>query len=338
MSSQASVVTSKSKLLPLVNGSTLERGQKSEAATQSKAMPESASNSMEGVVPTAVVEESMVDSSTAVQPSIPDKKTTNPAASPSTVPQEPSSDSNNHLVTDVALRPLALLVPAAVHNAQTCQTNDSIVDQSLSSSDQGSEAKRPLDLKRELVLIREDAREQRARTDQLMALLQNEAIQRRQAEQRLAEMATQLQEQSHLTMKRDLEARRSEALTMMYKAKVEMRDANVLVSNANRELAEAKFEALKAQAENQKLLLKVRELEGQRQSSLATDISTSSSSSESSKGYNHGGAESGKGGQADNETMGFHPKDHDELPDRILFMQREPLKKPSRNTDGKQGA
>ncbi|KAI8606162.1 hypothetical protein EDD21DRAFT_361679 [Dissophora ornata] len=118
-----------------------------------------------------------------------------------------------------------------------------------------------LTFQQELTLLREEAREQRSRTDQMMLLLHNEATQRHQAEQRLAEMAAQLQEEGMKALKRDLEAKRAEAMTMMYKAQVDMREASAIASKAREERAEALYKAARAEAENEKLLRRMKEME-----------------------------------------------------------------------------
>ncbi|KAG0299168.1 hypothetical protein BGZ98_010285, partial [Dissophora globulifera] len=120
---------------------------------------------------------------------------------------------------------------------------------------------RKLDVAHELALFREEVHELRTRTDQLMTLLQSETAQRRQAEQRLMEAQRETQDQEILALKRDLEAKRSEALTAMYKATAEQKEAYAIAAKAREERAEALYEAARADAERQKLAKKVLELE-----------------------------------------------------------------------------
>ncbi|KAI8350262.1 hypothetical protein B0O80DRAFT_458550 [Mortierella sp. GBAus27b] len=312
-------------------------------------MPQHPDESMEGVVSTtttvAVVEktERMNTSAAASIPSpAPDTptnsmKTTARAASTTAELQGTSSNSNQHAPA---------FAPATVRHNNTPPVDKSkggvvVVDPSS------------LDLKQELAQIREETREQRLRMDQLMDLLQCEIHQRRQAEERLADMSSQLQEQNLVAIKRDLEAKRADALTMMYKAQAEVREASARIAEANKERAEAKVEALRAQAENQKLLTRIRDLEsGQglvggvgplqlpyqqyqllRQTGEANSVSgelnslaVASSSSEISKGYMYYTGESDRMKYTDCEHGDLTK--YEELPDRILFMQREPLKKP----------
>ncbi|KAF9104149.1 hypothetical protein BGX27_010237 [Mortierella sp. AM989] len=112
----------------------------------------------------------------------------------------------------------------------------------------------------ELTFIREEAREQRARTDQLLTLLHNEAMQRQEAEKRLAEMALEMQDQQIKALRKDLEAKRSEALTMMYKAQAEMQEASVIASEAREQRAKAMEESAKAQVEILILQKKIQEM------------------------------------------------------------------------------
>ncbi|KAF9359057.1 hypothetical protein BGX34_008568 [Mortierella sp. NVP85] len=304
-------------------------------SVQSKTTPACSNGSGEDFIPRTAVKESTVEKSASTAPSIPDSSVSHAITTiPSAVLQTPTGGINGHHTADVTSQQV---VSVSVSRISSLQTKEATGPTDQSSLNPKSEVKQPLDFKQELVLIREEAREQRARTDQLMALLHSEALQRRQAEQRLSEMASQLQEQSLLAIKRDLEAKRSEALSMMYKAQIEIQEAAVLVSKANAERAEAKAEALKAQAENQKLLAKIRELGDQRQKD--GDIGASSEF----KGHGGTGAmachthpiyASGiRKNTPERERNGLNPLDHEDLPERILFMQRDPPKK-SRSIDG----
>jgi hypothetical protein len=304
-------------------------------SVQSKTIPACPTGGGEDFIPRTAVKESTVEKSASTAPSISDGSMSHAITTiPSAVLQTPTGSIHGHYTADVISQQLVSVSVSRVSSLQTKEATGP-TDQSL--LDYKSEVKQPLDFKQELVLIREEAREQRVRTDQLMALLHSEALQRRQAEQRLLEMASQLQEQSLLAIKRDLEAKRSEALSMMYKAQIEVQEAAVLVSKANAERAEAKAEALKAQAENQKLLAKIRELGDQRQK----DGDISSSSELKSHGgtgamacHTHPSYTSGiRKNTPERERNGLNPLDHEELPERILFMQRDPPKK-SRSIDG----
>ncbi|KAK3828076.1 MAG: hypothetical protein J3Q66DRAFT_321751 [Benniella sp.] len=304
-------------------------------SVQSKTIPTCPNGSGEDFIPRTAVKDSTVEKSTSTATSSSDSSMNRAITTvPSAVLQTPTGSMNGHHAANVISQQLVSVSVSRISSLQTKEATGP-TDQSL--LDYRSEGKQPLDFKQELVLIREEAREQRARTDQLMALLHSEALQRRQAEQRLLEMASQLQEQSLLAIKKDLEAKRSEALSMMYKAQIEMQEAAVLVSKANAERAEAKAEALKAQAENQKLLAKIRELGDQRQKDGDIGFSSefkSHGGAGSMACYTHPSYASGiRKNTPERERNGHNPLDDKELPERILFMQRDPPKK-SRSMDG----
>ncbi|KAF8983206.1 hypothetical protein BGZ46_010668 [Entomortierella lignicola] len=116
-------------------------------------------------------------------------------------------------------------------------------------------------VRQELIIIREEAREQRARTDQLLTLLHNEAQQRHEAERRIAEMTVEIQDQQVKILRKDLEAKRSEALSMMYKAQAEMREASAIASEAREQRAKAMEDSARAQVEIQSLQRRIQEME-----------------------------------------------------------------------------
>ncbi|KAF9999789.1 hypothetical protein BGZ79_006626 [Entomortierella chlamydospora] len=116
-------------------------------------------------------------------------------------------------------------------------------------------------IKQELALIREESQAQRARTDQLLELLHNEALQRREAEKRLAEMSFEIQDQQMKILRKDLEAKRSEALSMMYKAQAEMREASLIASEAREQRSKAMEESARAQVEIQILQKRIQDME-----------------------------------------------------------------------------
>ncbi|KAF9166497.1 hypothetical protein BGX20_000192 [Mortierella sp. AD010] len=116
-------------------------------------------------------------------------------------------------------------------------------------------------IKQELALIREESQAQRARTDQLLELLHNEALQRREAEKRLAEMSFEIQDQQMKIFRKDLEAKRSEALSMMYKAQAEMREASLIASEAREQRSKAMEESARAQVEIQILQKRIQDME-----------------------------------------------------------------------------
>ncbi|KAG0369968.1 hypothetical protein BGZ54_008271 [Gamsiella multidivaricata] len=143
-------------------------------------------------------------------------------------------------------------VKGAVEDTRSLGTSQSDVSKAATT--------KYLDLQQQLSMIREEAREQRARTDQVMALLHNEAQQRRLAEQRLAELRAENQEKAFEILRSDLEAKRAEAVSMMHKAQVEMQEAALTVARTREERAEALFQAAKFEAENQRLLRKIMEM------------------------------------------------------------------------------
>ena len=87
-----------------------------------------------------------------------------------------------------------------------------------------------MDIEKELRLIREEGQEQRLRTDQLLAQLESEARLRREADQRVSQLSQELQNERHLTLEKDLELKRSEALLMMAKAHKEIQQGKVLIA------------------------------------------------------------------------------------------------------------
>ncbi|KAF9355839.1 hypothetical protein BGX26_006054 [Mortierella sp. AD094] len=133
-------------------------------------------------------------------------------------------------------------------------------------------------IKQELALIREESREQRARTDQLLELLHSEALQRREVEKRLAEMSFEIQDQQMKILRKDLEAKRSEALSMMYRAQAEMREASLIASEAREQRSKAREDSARAHVEIQILQKRIQDMEHQYGSGSSIGIIGSSSS------------------------------------------------------------
>lgn len=126
-----------------------------------------------------------------------------------------------------------------------------------------------MDIEKELRLIREEGQEQRLRTDQLLAQLESEARLRREADQRVSHLSQELQNERHLTLEKDLELKRSEALLMMAKARKEIQQGKVLIAQAKEELAleraakaEAMIETARIEVERNRLLAYVQSLGG----------------------------------------------------------------------------
>ncbi|KAF9906628.1 hypothetical protein EC991_000429 [Linnemannia zychae] len=124
-----------------------------------------------------------------------------------------------------------------------------------------------LDIEQELRLIRQEGQEQRLRTEQLLAQLESEARLRRESDARVAQLTRDLQNERHLTLEKELESKRSEALLMMAKAREELQHGQVLIAQAREELAieraakaEAMVETAKMQVERDRLLAYVQSL------------------------------------------------------------------------------
>ncbi|KAI1313002.1 hypothetical protein EDD11_002780 [Mortierella claussenii] len=101
-----------------------------------------------------------------------------------------------------------------------------------------------LQFEQELAKMREEARQQRIRTDQLLELLHTEALQRREAEQQGSQMRQELQDTRLQLLRKELEARRSETIAMMHKAQLESREAAVAVAEAKEQYAKAVAEIM----------------------------------------------------------------------------------------------
>jgi hypothetical protein len=124
-----------------------------------------------------------------------------------------------------------------------------------------------MDIEKELRLIREEGQEQRLRTDQLLAQLESEARLRREADRRVSQLTQELQNERYLTLEKDLESKRSEALLMMAKAREEIQQGKVLIAQAKEELAleraakaEAMIETARIEVERNRLLAYVQSL------------------------------------------------------------------------------
>ncbi|KAF9433237.1 hypothetical protein BGZ76_009704 [Entomortierella beljakovae] len=155
-------------------------------------------------------------------------------------PELTSTDQKNELVPEI---------PNKQVTAMTLQPQ-TVIDSKVYDS-----------IKQEMDLLRKGTREQQARTDQLLELLHNEAIQRREAEKKLTEMTYELQEQQMKVLRKDLEAKRSEALSMMHKAHAEIQEAAAIAAEAREQRAKAMEESAKAQVEIQLLRKKIQQLE-----------------------------------------------------------------------------
>ncbi|KAG9061931.1 hypothetical protein KI688_006648 [Linnemannia hyalina] len=126
-----------------------------------------------------------------------------------------------------------------------------------------------MDIEKELRLIREEGQEQRLRTEQLLAQLESEARLRREADHRVSQLAQELQNERYLTLEKDLESKRSEALLMMAKAREDIQQSKVLIAQAKEELAleraaraEAMIETARIEIERNRLLAYVQSLGG----------------------------------------------------------------------------
>jgi len=128
---------------------------------------------------------------------------------------------------------------------------------------------RILGLERELRLIREEGREQRLRTEQLLAQLESEARLRRDADEIVSQLNKDLQNERAMTLEKDLELKRAETLLMMSKAREEIQQSKMLVAQAQEELAQARaakaeamFETAKVDAERMQLLAYIHSIGG----------------------------------------------------------------------------
>ncbi|KAF9087309.1 hypothetical protein BGX29_000904 [Mortierella sp. GBA35] len=108
---------------------------------------------------------------------------------------------------------------------------------------------RVLDLEQELRLIREEGREQRLRTDQLLAQLDSEARLRREADQMVSQLTQDLNKERVSTLEKDLQGKRAEALLMMAKAREEVQQSKLMVAQAQEEVARARADRAEAVAE-----------------------------------------------------------------------------------------
>ncbi|OAQ26645.1 hypothetical protein K457DRAFT_22021 [Linnemannia elongata AG-77] len=151
-------------------------------------------------------------------------------------------------------------IPASKDMEQTISTNSGRTSYS---------GRTMMDIEKELRLIREEGQEQRLRTDQLLAQLESEARLRREADHRVSQLTRELQSERHLTLEKDLESKRSEALLMMAKAREEIQQGKVLIAQVKEELAleraakaEAMIETARIEVERNRLLAYVQSLGG----------------------------------------------------------------------------
>lgn len=151
-------------------------------------------------------------------------------------------------------------VPASKDMEQTISTNSGPTSYS---------GRTMMDIEKELRLIREEGQEQRLRTDQLLAQLESEARLRREADHRVSQLTRELQSERQLTLEKDLESKRSEALLMMAKAREEIQQGKVLIAQVKEELAleraakaEAMIETARIEVERNRLLAYVQSLGG----------------------------------------------------------------------------
>ncbi|KAG0078892.1 hypothetical protein BGZ90_004099 [Linnemannia elongata] len=151
-------------------------------------------------------------------------------------------------------------IPASKDMEQTIGTNSGRTSYS---------GRMMMDIEKELRLIREEGQEQRLRTDQLLAQLESEARLRREADHRVSQLTRELQSERHLTLEKDLESKRSEALLMMAKAREDIQQGKVLIAQVKEELAleraakaEAMIETARIEVERNRLLAYVQSLGG----------------------------------------------------------------------------
>ncbi|KAF9541786.1 hypothetical protein EC957_002686 [Mortierella hygrophila] len=159
-------------------------------------------------------------------------------------------------------------VPPALANSTPASGN---MEQAIgTTSDRISNGGRAMmDIEKELRLIREEGQEQRLRTEQLLAQLESEARLRREADHRVSQLAQELKNERCLTLEKDLESKRSEALLMMAKAREDIQQGKALFAQAKEELAmeraaraEAMIETARIEIERNRLLAYVQSLGG----------------------------------------------------------------------------
>ncbi|KAK3835061.1 MAG: hypothetical protein J3R72DRAFT_494317 [Linnemannia gamsii] len=196
-----------------------------------------------------------------------DKKNTDTATDQSTFPnaQLDHTSSTATSTTTTVTTPLdanAGLLPAPGPGAPTTATAP------MTSSALGNRHAM-MDIEQELRRIRQEGQEQRLRTDQLLAQLESEARLRREADSRVAQLSRDLQNERLLTLEKDLESKRSEALLMMAKAREEIQHGKILIAQAKEELAveraakaEAMVETARIQVERNRLLEVIQSLGG----------------------------------------------------------------------------
>ncbi|KAG0375618.1 hypothetical protein BGX24_008852 [Mortierella sp. AD032] len=200
-----------------------------------------------------------------------DKKNTDTATDQSTFPnaQLDHTSSTATPTTTKVKTPLdanAGLLPAPGPGAPTTTTTTTTAP--MTSGALGNRHTM-MDIEQELRRIRQEGQEQRLRTDQLLAQLESEARLRREADSRVAQLSRDLQNERLLTLEKDLESKRSEALLMMAKAREEIQHGKILIAQAKEELAveraakaEAMVETARIQVERNRLLEVIQSLGG----------------------------------------------------------------------------
>ncbi|KAF8938989.1 hypothetical protein BGZ47_008340, partial [Haplosporangium gracile] len=157
--------------------------------------------------------------------------------------------------------------PALAFSTSTCGNMEQAIH--TTSGGISNSGRAMIDIEKELRLIREEGQEQRLRTDQLLVQLESEARLRREADHQISKLSQELQNERYLTLEKDLESKRSEALLMMAKAREEIQQSKVLIAQAKEELAleraakaEAMIETARIEVERNRLLAYVQSLGG----------------------------------------------------------------------------
>ncbi|KAG0276966.1 hypothetical protein BGZ95_006746 [Linnemannia exigua] len=196
------------------------------------------------------------------------KSNTNTAADHSTSPNAQLDTTSS---TDISTTPTTtpLDANAGLLSGSGSGTPTTTTATALTASGAMSSRYTMMDIEQELLRIRQEGQEQRLRTDQLLAQLESEARLRREADSRVAQLSRDLQNERLLTLEKDLESKRSEALLMMAKAREEIQQGRVLIAQAKEELAveraakaEAMVETARIEVEKNRLLKYIQSLGG----------------------------------------------------------------------------
>lgn len=170
---------------------------------------------------------------------------------------------SNH--TDLLAQQSNTISPSEAYPTSAVANTEQVI--SIRGGSSGISGRAIMDIEKELRLIREEGQEQRLRTDQLLAQLESEARLRREADHRVSQLTQELQNERHLTLEKDLESKRSEALLMMAKAREEIQQGKVLIAQAKEELAleraakaEAMIETARIEVERNRLLAYIQSL------------------------------------------------------------------------------